>query len=173
MEFRIDQAVEILTQTPAVLSALLGGKSAPWLNARKTPEAFSAIDVLGHLMHAELTDWIPRVRIILEHGEARAFEPFDRFGFHGLVVGKSVGTLLDEFAALRRQGLDALSALDLGEAQLALTGTHPEFGPVTLAHLLAAWAVHDLGHIDQIAKTMAWEYREAVGPWLAYTTILH
>jgi hypothetical protein len=173
VEFRVDEAVEVLAQTPAVLDALLRGKSAVWLNARKTAESFSPIDVLGHLMHGELTDWIPRVRIIFEHQDTRTFEPFDRFGFQALIAGKSIEALLDEFAALRRQSLDALREFAITEADLALPGRHPELGAVTLSNHLANWAVHDLGHIAQIVKTMAWEYRDATGPWRAYTTILH
>jgi DinB superfamily len=173
MQFQLDQATEVLRQTPQVLTALLQEKSPAWLNARKTPEAFSAIDVLGHLMFAEITDWIPRVRLILDHGDAVAFEPFDRFGFQHLIANKTVAELLDEFAKLRREGLEALDQLRIGEEQLALAGRHPEFGPVTLSQLLAAWVVHDLGHIAQIVTTMACEYRQAVGPWYAYTTILH
>jgi hypothetical protein len=172
MQFHLEEGIEVLTQTPAVLSALLRGKSAGWLNARKTPESFSPIDVLGHLMHGEKTDWIPRVRIILEHRDTRAFEPFDRFGFQSLIADKGVGELLVEFAELRRQSLHALSELRVGEEQLALPGLHPELGPVTLGELLANWVVHDLAHIAQIVKAMAGEYRDAVGPWRAYTSIL-
>lgn len=173
MQFQLTEALEVLTQTPDVLSSLLRGKSAVWLNARKAPGSFSAIDVLGHLMFAEQTDWMPRVHIILDHQEARAFEPFDRFGFQSLIAGKTIDELLNEFAELRREGLDDLHSLDLTEAQLSLRGRHPEFGPVALSELLAAWVVHDLGHIAQIVKTMACEYRDEVGPWYAYTTILH
>ena len=173
MQFDLEEALEVLTTTPAVLSALLKGKSQVWLEARKSPEAFSAIDVLGHLIFAEMTDWIPRVRLILEHGEAQAFEPFDRFGFGALLAGKSVDELLEEFATQRQVGLETLRAMRLTDDQLALKGRHPEFGTVALSELLAAWVVHDLGHIDQIVKTMAREYRDAVGPWYAYTTILH
>ncbi len=172
MQFHLEEGIEVLTQTPAVLSALLRGRSAVWLNARKTPDSFSPIDVLGHLMHGEMTDWIPRVRMILEHGGSQAFEPFDRFGFHSLIVGKSINELLDEFAELRRQSLRDLRDLGLGSEQLALPGMHPELGPVTLGNHLANWVVHDLGHIAQIVKTMASEYRDEVGPWRAYTTIL-
>ncbi|MGA9670010.1 MAG: DinB family protein [Terracidiphilus sp.] len=172
MQLEMSQAIEVLAQTPGVLDALLRGKSAAWLNARKTPESFSAIDVLGHLIHAEMTDWIPRVRIILENGDARAFEPFDRFGFRDWIEGKSVGALLDEFAELRRQGLRDLHNLGVGDEQFELPGRHPEFGRVTLGELLAAWVVHDLSHITQIATTMACEYRDAVGPWRAYISIL-
>jgi hypothetical protein len=172
MQFHIDDAIEVLAQTPGVLNALLRDKSAAWLNCRKTPESFSSIDVLGHLTHGEITDWIPRVRIILEHRDTLAFEPFDRFAFQPLIAGKDVGELLDEFAELRRQSLQALHDLGVGEEQLALLGLHPELGPVTMRDLLAAWVVHDLAHIDQIVKTMAGEYRDAVGPWQAYISIL-
>jgi len=172
MDFQLGQGIEVLEQTPAVLTALLRQKSALWLNAKRTPDAFSAMDVLGHLIHGEKTDWIPRVRIMLEHGDTRTFEPFDRFGFHDSIAGKPVGELLDEFARLRRQSLDTLRTFNLTEAQLALPGMHPELGPVTLGNLLATWVVHDLGHIAQIVKTMACEYRDAVGPWRAYTSIL-
>jgi hypothetical protein len=172
MQFELEQAVEMLGGTPGVLDALLRGKSAAWLNARKTPDAFSPVDVLGHLIYAEKTDWIPRVRMILEHGESRTFEPFDRFGFHELIAGKDVGELLDLFAESRRECLQALSDLGVSAAQVELYGVHPEQGRVTMRELLAAWAVHDLGHIAQIVKTMAGEYREAVGSWRAYLSIL-
>jgi hypothetical protein len=172
MQFQIDQATEVLAQTPGVLDALLRGKSAVWLHARKTPEAFSALDVMGHLMHAEMTDWIPRVRMILEHGDSRAFEPFDRFGFQGLIAGKTVEELLDAFAGLRRQSLQTLHDLGVREEQLGLPGLHPELGRVTLGNLIATWVIHDFGHLAQIVKTMAGEYREAVGPWRAYLSIL-
>lgn len=172
MQFRLDEGIEVLAQTPAVLSALLRGKSAAWLNARKTPESFSPIDVLGHLMHVEMTDWMPRVHMILEYRDTRTFEPFDRFGFQSLTAGKSADELLDEFAEMRRQGLKTLSELGVSEEQLALPGLHPELGPVTLGNLLANWAVHDLAHIAQIVRAMAGEYRDAVGPWRSYTSIL-
>jgi len=172
MEFRVDEGIEVLGQTPEVLRALLGGKSPVWLNARKRAESFSALDVLGHLIHGELTDWMPRVRVILEHRDTRAFEPFDRFGFRESIAGRSVDSLLDEFANLRAKGLDELRGLGIGAEELALPGLHPELGVVTLGNLLATWVVHDLGHIAQIVKTMAGEYREAVGSWRAYTSIL-
>ena len=178
MRFEINQALEVLTQTPDVLGSLLGRKSAVWLNARRTPESFSAIDVLGHLMFAEQTDWMPRVHMILdnqhlEQQDKQTFKPFDRFGFQSLIAGQSAGQLLDEFARLRGESLDDLRHLNLGEAQLSLPGRHPEFGQVTLGNLLSTWVVHDLGHIGQIVKTMASEYGSEVGPWYAYTTILH
>ncbi|MGA2536528.1 MAG: DinB family protein [Terracidiphilus sp.] len=172
MQFQLDQAIEVLSQTPAVMSALLKGKSALWLNAKKTPDSFSPLDVLGHLIHAEMTDWIPRVRIILDHQDTKAFDPFDRFDFQTLIAGKSVETVLDEFADLRRESLRALDGLSIGEEQLEMPGLHPALGRVTMSNLIATWAVHDLGHIAQVVKTMACEYRDAVGPWRAYTTIL-
>lgn len=173
MQFEMNQAMEVLSQTPGALDALLRGKSAGWLHARKTPESFSALDVLGHLIHAENTDWIPRVRLILEHGDAQPFAPFDRFGFRAWIDGKPVVALLDEFAALRQQGLQTLQELGVGEAQLSLPGLHPELGRVTLRELLATWVVHDLNHIAQIVKTMAGEYGSAVGSWRPYLSILN
>ncbi len=172
MQFQLDRAIEVLAQTPAVLSALLRGKSALWLNSRKSPDAFSALDVVGHLIHGEKTDWIPRVRVILEDGETRRFEPFDRFGFQDSISGKTIEELLDEFAKLRHESLETLRGLNLTEDQYSLRGMHPELGTVTLGNLLATWVVHDLGHIAQMVKTMASEYRDAVGPWRAYTSIL-
>lgn len=173
MQFNMEQGIEVLSQTPSVLSALLGGKSAAWLNARKAPDSFSPIEVLGHLMFGEITDWIPRMRIILEHRDTQTFEPFDRFGFQDLIAGKTVDELLGEFAALRRESLRALDELGVREEHFMLPGRHPEFGAVTLGNLLATWVVHDLGHIAQVVRIMACEYREAVGPWSATTTILH
>ena len=172
MQFQIDQAIEVLSQTPDVLNALLRGKSVAWLDCRKTPESFSPRDVVGHLMQAEMTNWMPRVRMILEHRDAMAFESFDRFGFQGLIAGKSIAESLDEFAELRRQSLQALRDLRVGEQELELPGRHPEFGRVSLSNLLSTWVVHDLGHISQIVKAMAGEYRDAVGPWRAYVSIL-
>jgi len=172
MQFQVAQAIEVLAQTPAVIDALLRGKSAAWLNCRKTPESFSPLDVIGHLMHGELTDWIPRVRIILDHHDKKAFDPFDRFAFKDLIAGKPLEQLLDEFAELRRQSLQSLRDLSIGERQLELRGMHPELGPVTLGNLLATWVVHDLGHIAQVVKIMSSEYRDAVGPWRAYLSVL-
>jgi hypothetical protein len=173
MQFQLDQSIEVLAHTPAVLDALLRGKSAVWLNCRKSPEAFSPVDVLGHLMLADRTDWLPRVHMILEGQAHTPFAPFDRFDFHRLIDGKSIETLLVEFAALRSQSLRTLASLKLTEQQLDLPGTHPELGRVTLRNLLATWVVHDLGHIQQIVRTMSNEYREAVGPWHAYLGVLH
>jgi hypothetical protein len=172
MEFQLDQAREVLSTTPDVLDAMLRGKSDVWLHCRKTAEAFSPADVVGHLSHGERTNWMPRAEAILQHQDTRAFDGFDRFAFRPLIEHKSIEELLDEFAALRRQSLVRLHSLQLTDEQLSLPGKHPDLGAVTLSHLLATWVVHDLGHISQIVKAMAHEYRDAVGPWRAYTTIL-
>ena len=173
MRFQLDQSIEVLAHTPAVLDALLRGKSAEWLHCRKSTDAFSPVDVIGHLMLADTTDWLPRAHMILAGHADTPFAPFDRFDFQRLIAGKSVESLLDEFAHLRMQSLQTLTSLNVSEEQLDLPGTHPQFGPVTLRNLLATWVVHDLGHIQQIVKTMSNEYREAVGPWEAYLSILH
>ncbi|MGC1463565.1 MAG: DinB family protein [Terracidiphilus sp.] len=173
MSFKLDEAREVLTQTPDVLRALLNGKSEIWLHSRKSPQSFSPIDVIGHLIHADRTDWIPRAQQILRGDGSKPFEPFDRFGFQPSLAGKTVETLLDEFAEARRQSLQTLDALGVEAQQLELQGTHPEFGAVTLGNLLATWVVHDLGHISQIVKIMSSVYREAVGPWHAYLSILN
>ena len=172
MDYRVADAVEVLQRTPAVVDAMLRGKSEKWVACRISPDSFSAIDVLGHLIFGELTDWIPRTRIILEHGESRPFDEFDRYGFGSLIQGKSTEALLDQFASLRRQNLEALVALNLDREILARTGMHPGLGRVTLANHLASWVVHDLGHIAQISRIMANEYKAAVGPWTAYMSIL-
>ncbi len=173
MEFKLDQALEVLTGTPAVLSALLGGRSADWLSLKPSPESFSPIDVVGHLTLAERTDWIPRARLILNGNGSQTFEPFDRFAFQPLIAGKGVDTLLDEFAAARRESLKTLRDFGIGPRELEMTGTHPELGTVKLSQLLATWVVHDLGHTSQIVKTMSSAYRDAVGPWRAYLSILN
>jgi hypothetical protein len=172
LEFQIDHAVEVLSQTPDVFSALLRGKSDVWLHCRKTPDAFSPVDVIGHLMHGEITNWMPRVRMIVEGKSDTPFEPFDRFAFQPLIAAKPIGKLLAEFAKLRRESLRQLSDLRVGQRELELIGRHPEFGRITLSNLLATWTVHDLGHIAQVLKTMSNEYRDAVGPWRAYMSIL-
>ena len=172
MKFQLDEALEVLAETPEVLRSLLGGKSAAWLDCRKTPDAFSPRDVIAHLMFAEMTDWIPRVRTILKFQDSQSFDPFDRFGFRPLMAGKSIDELLTEFAMLREQSLQELRTLVPDADALATPGLHPDLGAVTLGNLLATWVVHDLGHISQIVKAMASNYREAVGPWRAYVTIL-
>jgi hypothetical protein len=172
VELNPADAVAILARTPGALEALLGGLPDAWLLANEGPDTFSPRDVIGHLIHGEKTDWVPRMRIILQHGEAVPFTPFDRFAFRKASEGKPTTALLERFAALRRESLLAVGEVTLDARTLARTGTHPALGRVTLAQLLAAWVVHDLGHLKQVARTMASQYREAVGPWRDYLTIL-
>jgi uncharacterized damage-inducible protein DinB len=172
MEFTLERTVQILRATPVTLRALLGNLSEPWTSATDGPDTWSAFDVVGHLIHGEKTDWIARLHIILEQGESRTFEPFDRFAQFETSVGRTLDELLDEFERLRAENIEALESLDLQPAQLEATGTHPELGTVTARQLLATWATHDLGHIGQIVRTMARGYSDEVGPWGAYLRIL-
>ena len=172
MDLSPADAVAVLERTPAALRGMLEGLPDAWLLASEGPDTFSPRDVIGHLIHGEETDWIPRMRIILEHGEAVPFTPFERFAFRTASLGHSTSALLERFVVLRRESLRALGALRLDAAALARTGTHPGLGRVTLGQLLAAWVVHDLGHVKQVARTMAGQYRDAVGPWREYLTIL-
>lgn len=172
MEFQIDQAIEVLSRTPAVLQSMLRGLSDPWVQNNYGEKTFSPFDVVGHLIHGERADWIPRARIILEHGEAQPFEPFDRYAMYEASEGKSIGELLRTFAELRSRNIETLRELRITPAQLALRGTHPELGSVTLENLLATWVAHDLNHIHQIAKSMAYQYHQRVGPWREYLTVL-
>jgi hypothetical protein len=172
MKLRLEQAVEILRDTPRTLRARLEHASDDWVRGHYGPDTFSPFDVVGHLIHGERADWIPRARIILEHGEARPFEPFDRYAMYEASRGRTIGDLLDAFDALRRESLQALEAMRLDAEKLARRGMHPELGPVTLAQLIATWAGHDLHHIAQVCKAMAWQYREAYGPWIEYLGIV-
>lgn len=173
MEFNLDDATEVLRRTPATLRMLLEGLPDPWIHENEGPDTWSPFAVLGHLIHGEKTDWIPRARIILDAGEARAFDPFDRFAQFRDSQGRTISGLLDDFAALRAANIEALRGLGLTEADLERRGIHPAFGPVTLRELLATWVTHDLGHIAQIARVMAKRYAGAVGPWREYLPVLH
>jgi hypothetical protein len=172
VEFKLEQSIEILKQTPALLNSMLAGLSEPWLTNNEGPDTWSPFDVVGHLISGEKTDWISRLMIILEHGEARTFDPFDRFAFFEDSKGKTLAQLLGTFEELRRKNIRTLEGLDLKPHHYKLRGTHPEFGSVTLGQLMATWAVHDLSHINQISRTMAHQYRDAVGPWRAYLSVL-
>lgn len=172
MKFQINHSIEILRQTPTTLHSLLGNLSKDWTHQNEGPDSWSPFDVLGHLIHGEDTDWIPRLQIIREYGVSKPFTPFDRFAFFEKSKGKTIHELLDTFARLREDNLEILINLKLGTKEYSLTGTHPDFGTVTIEQLIATWAVHDLGHIRQIARTMAKQYKDAVGPWKAYLTIL-
>jgi hypothetical protein len=176
-EFRVAEAVAVLTRTPATLDALLRGMPNIWVRSNEGcsnegNDTWSAFDIVGHLIVGERTDWMPRARIILEDGEARAFDPFDRFAQAQESQGKSLEQLLDDFGRLRKENLAALQTLNLQPEHLARRGRHPALGVVTLSELLATWAVHDLTHVHQLSRVMAYQYREACGPWSAYLGVL-
>jgi len=172
MEHTLPHTISLLSRTPAALDALLRDLPEAWTLRNEGENSWSAFDVVGHLIHGERTDWIPRARIILQFGETKAFEPFDRWAQERESQGKSLGQLLDEFARLRSENLGELHALNLRQEELERRGRHPALGPVTLSQLLATWAIHDLTHIHQISRIMAHQYREAVGPWNAYLGVL-
>jgi len=172
MDFDLSTGVAVLERTPVTLRAMLDGLPADWTDATEGPDTWSPYVVVGHLIHGERTDWIPRARIILAQGPQRRFTPYDRFAQFHESQGKSLAELLDEFAQLRAGNLATLAGWQLTGAQLALEGEHPELGPVTLGQLLATWVAHDLGHIAQTARVMAKQYRDAIGPWRAYLSIM-
>jgi hypothetical protein len=165
------ESIAILERTPAAFDALLRGLPEPWTSVTEGPGTWSAYDVIGHLIHGEKTDWMPRVQIILEHGASRTFDPYDREAQFA-AERVPMAALLDEFAALRAASLARLRALDLQPGQLDLQGMHPALGLVTLRQLLATWTSHDLGHIVQVGRVMARRYREEVGPWAAYQSVM-
>ena len=172
MQFNVDDALAVLERTPATFRALLAGMPAAWTTPNEGPDTFSAFDNVGHLIHGERTDWIPRARIILAPGPTRTFAPYDRFAQVRDSQGKSMTTLLDDFAVLRAENVAELRGWRLTAADLALTGEHPALGTVTLEQLLATWVGHDLGHLAQTARVMAKQYCEAVGPWRAYLPVM-
>ncbi len=172
MQHDLDQTISLLGRTPAALNALLRDLPDAWTLRNEGANTWSAFDVVGHLIHGERTDWMPRARMILEFGETRAFEPFDRLGQLRESQGKLLGELLDEFARLRAENLRELRGLNLGQKDLERFGQHPELGVITLSQLLATWAVHDMTHLHQVSRVMAHQYREAVGPWSAYLGVL-
>jgi uncharacterized damage-inducible protein DinB len=172
MDFDLDLSVEVLARTPGTLKAFLGGLGEPWVRGTEGEGTFSAFDVVGHLIDGEETDWIPRARIILAKGEDPRFEPYDRFRHRARNAGRTLASLLDEFEALRRANLSLLTSWRLSAAQLALPGTHPALGRVTLRQLLATWVVHDLGHVAQASRVMAKQYGDQVGPWVAFLPVL-
>ncbi len=172
MDFRFDEALPVLRRTPAVLRALLLDLPGPWIEAAEGPGTWSPFDVVGHLIHGERTDWIPRVEHLLRHGDAVAFPPFDREAMFATSRGRSLTELLDTFGRLRAESLDRLVVLGLTDADLARRGSHPDFGAVTLVQHLATWVAHDLDHIGQVVRVMARRYTTAVGPWRTYLSIL-
>jgi hypothetical protein len=166
------EAVPVLARTPVVLRALLDGLPEAWIRADEGQDTWNPFDVIGHLVHGERTDWIPRAEIILAHGEARTFDVFDRFAMLEASQGKSLGELLETFTELRAANVERLVQMQLAPADLERRGRHPELGTVTLGQHLATWVVHDLSHIAQVARVMGKRYREAAGPWRAYLPML-
>lgn len=173
MKFDLNSSVEILERTPGVLHTYLSGLSKDWVQANEGPDTWSPFDIVGHLIHGEKTDWIPRLKIILNDQLHKPFDSFDRYAQFENSKGKSLEFLLEEFSNLRNQNLTLLKSLNLTEEDLNLKGVHPELGQVSLRALLATWVTHDLGHIAQISRVMAKQYRHEVGPWLAYISILN
>jgi hypothetical protein len=172
-EHNLPDTIAVLSRTPAALDALLRDLPEVWTRRSEDGDTWSAFDVIGHLIHGERTDWMPRAKIILQFAETRAFDPFDRFAQRKESEGKSLGQLLDEFVFLRAANLDELKALKLTPEDLGRRGRHPALGSVTLSQLLATWAAHDLTHLHQVSRIMAHQYRAAVGPWSAYLGVLH
>lgn len=172
MKHRLQNTVALLSHTPAALDGLLRGLPDDWTHCNEGEGTFTVVDVVGHLIYADRADWIPRTRMILEHGETRAFEPFDRWGHVQECKDRTLPQLLEKFARVRTGCLDELRALNLKPEQLELRGRHPALGAVTLSNLLATWAAHDLTHLHQVSRILAHQYREAVGPFGAFLGVL-
>lgn len=173
MGFELQQTIALLSRTPSALNAFLRELPDEWTVRNEGDKSWSPYDIVGHLIHGERTDWMPRARMVLEHGEKRAFDPFDRLAQERESQGKSLPELLDEFAKVRSENLDDLRAMNLQPDDLQRRGRHPTLGVVTLSQLLATWAVHDMTHLHQLSRVMASQYREAVGPWSSYLGVLH
>lgn len=172
MKFKLEQALKILERTPNLIAQLLEDLPEDWIYKNEGPNTWSPFDIVGHLIHGEKTDWIPRMEIILSSADDKTFPSFDRFAQFQASKGKSLPQLLAEFEQLRAQNLERLRARKLSQDDLAKTAIHPELGPVNLEQLLATWTVHDLNHIGQISRVMARQYSAEVGPWKAYLGIL-
>jgi hypothetical protein len=172
MNFNLERSLEILERTPAVLELMLQNISTEWTMNNEGGETWSVYDIIGHFIHGEKTDWIPRADIILSVKTDKKFVPFDRFAQFEESKGKTLSQLLNEFKELREKNIRYLRSKNITGKQLQELGIHPAFGEVSLSQLLSTWTVHDLNHIAQIARVMAHQYREAVGPWTAYLKIL-
>jgi hypothetical protein len=168
----LEECMSVLTRTPATLDTLLRDLPEAWTAATEGPGTWSPYVVIGHLIHGERADWMPRLAIILEHGPSRPFDPFDREAQFRESDGKPLSMLLDEFSALRRDNIARLRALDLQPEQFELKGTHPALGPVTVRQLLATWTAHDLAHILQVSRVMARRYKQEVGPWAEFLSVM-
>jgi hypothetical protein len=172
MRFEPASALDILRRTPGTLRSLLDGAGDTWTHSNEGPDTFSPFDVVGHLIDGEETDWMPRARLILARNPEATFTPFDRYRHYERNRGRSLASLLEELARLRAGNLETLAAWNLGDAELDLRAMHPSLGAVTLRQLLATWVAHDLGHLAQVARVMAKQYRDEVGPWLQYLPVL-
>jgi hypothetical protein len=172
MEHNLEHTMALLKRTPATLDALLRDLPEAWTFHNEGEGTWNVFDVLGHLIHCEHADWMPRAGWLLKHGESKPFEPLDRWGHAREIEGKTLGTLLDEFARSRSKSLGELRALSLQGHHLELRGRHPSLGAVTLSELLATWAAHDMTHLHQISRIIAHQYREAVGPWSKYLGVM-
>lgn len=172
MQFDIDKAIEVLERTPSVIKSLLSEISDEWTLNNEGENTWSPYDVVGHLVHGEKTDWMPRLEMVLANSETKTFEPYNRFAQFEMSKGKSLATLLSEFESFRKQNIDTLKAQNISEKDLSKIANHPSLGRVTLKNLLAAWVVHDLGHITQISRVMAKQYKDEIGPWSKYLTIV-
>jgi DinB superfamily len=173
MEHNLEHTISLLSRTPATINALLRDLPQAWTLRNEGDDSWSAFDIVGHLIHGDRTDWMPRARMILQYGEAKPFEPFDRMGQVRESEGKSLPQLLDEFARLRAEKITELRSLKLQPQDFQRRGLHPALGVVTLSQLLATWAAHDLTHLHQISRVMAHQYRSAVGPWSKYLGVMH
>ena len=172
MEFQLEKAIEILERTPSVMKELLLGLSEDWIQNNEGQDTWSPYDVIGHLVHGEKTDWMPRLEIVLSDSEDKTFTPYDRFAQFEMSKGKSLEKLLHEFESLRKENLNTLRSKNLSEKDLTRTAIHPSLGIITLKNMLAAWVVHDLGHIAQVSRVMAKQYKNEIGPWTQYLTIV-
>ena len=170
--FNLHDTIALLSRTPGTLNSLLRELPESWTRPNEGGDTFNAYEVVGHLIHGDHEDWIPRARMILEYGETKAFEPFDRRGHVRVIEEKSMPQLLDEFANVREEKLNELRAMNLQAKDLERRGKHPALGTVTLSQLLATWAGHDLTHLHQLSRIFAHQYREAVGPWSAYLGVM-
>lgn len=172
-EVHLDETLAVLQRTPSVLDALLRGLPEFWTHRNEGGRTWSAFAVLGHLIHAEHTDWIPRAKWILEVGDSRPFQPFNRSGHEEAIRGKSLATLLDQFEQARAESLKELRAMNFQLSDFERLGRHPSLGAVKLGQLISTWVAHDLNHLHQIARIMAYQYREEVGPWARFLGVMH
>ncbi|MHA2029341.1 MAG: DinB family protein [Candidatus Kariarchaeaceae archaeon] len=171
--FDIEKSIEILERTPRVLAELLGGLSDSWISVNEGGDSWSPFDIVGHYIHGEYTDWIPRAKIIMSEQQNKTFESFDRFAQIESSKNKSISELLDEFAKIRAMKINEFRDMNINNNSLKKVGMHPELGEVNLQQLLATWVVHDLSHLSHILRIIANQYKEEVGPWIKYLRILN